>query len=190
MHISEPAEYAILGQLYERAMYGYEIYQQFESGILGRIVHLEISQMYAFLKKLERLQYIAAEVTFQGTRPPRKVFHLTATGRKVLQDWLLQPSEKPQDIRMLFLIRLYFVQRFFTAQTSQLLSKQIESCQHFLAHLETNQSLNTWQNRDAEFFDQIVLRSRIYQTQALLDLLYELQQTQSKENSQNKLKRS
>jgi DNA-binding PadR family transcriptional regulator len=175
MHISEPAEYAILGQLHERSMHGYEMYQQFESGILGQIVHLEMSQMYAFLKKLERLQYIAAEIAPQGTRPPRKIFHLTAAGQVVFQEWLLQPTEKPRDIRILFLIKLYFVERFFPAQTSQLLQEQIESCQHFLAHLETIQNTTELQSEDARFFDQVVRGSRVHQTIALLEWLHDLQ---------------
>jgi len=77
MYISEPAEYAILGLLQSQSMHGYEMFQQFKHGTLGEIVHLEMSQMYAFLKKLARLEYIEAELEPQGTRPPRKVFHLT-----------------------------------------------------------------------------------------------------------------
>ena len=62
MYISEPAEYAILGLLQSQSMHGYEMFQQFKHGTLGEIVHLEMSQMYAFLKKLERLGYIEAEL--------------------------------------------------------------------------------------------------------------------------------
>ena len=83
MQISEPAEYAILGLLEGQPMYGYEMFQQFQNGTLRQIVHLEMSQMYAFLKKLERLAYIEAELEPQGIRPPRRIFHLTHTGRAV-----------------------------------------------------------------------------------------------------------
>ena len=175
MQISEPAEYAILGLLYTEARHGYELFQQFEHGILGEIVHLEMSQMYAFLKKLERLGYIKSEVSTQGTRPPRKVLYLTAEGRDVFLNWLQQPAEKPRDIRILYLIKLYFVQRILPAQTSQLLEKQVQACQQFLASLESRQKEVTAKRADdAEFFDQVVLRSRIYQTRALLDWLDEL----------------
>src|SRR5947209_13272841 len=95
MHISEPAEYVILGLLDTRPMHGYEMFQQFESGTLGQIVHLEMSQMYAFLKKLERLEYIEAQLEPQGARPPRKVYHLTVQGRNVFQQWLTKPVERP-----------------------------------------------------------------------------------------------
>jgi DNA-binding PadR family transcriptional regulator len=70
MHISEPAEYVILGLLQTRPMYGYEMFQQFEHGAPGQIVHLEMSQMYAFLKKLERLHYVEAQSSFAKSFSP------------------------------------------------------------------------------------------------------------------------
>lgn len=176
MQISEPAEYVILGLLYDRPLHGYEMFQQFEVGILGQIVHLEMSQLYAFLKKLERLAYIQAHLEPQGARPPRKVFHLTDEGHRVFMDWLKKPVERPRDIRILFLIKLYFVQRFVAAQTPHLIDAQITACQRFLAHLESQQSPDA-SSGDEAFFHHVVLRSRIHQTRSLLDWLVELRQT-------------
>src|SRR6516225_11442373 len=107
MQISEPAEYAILGLLESQPMHGYELFQQFQGGILRQIVHLEMSQMYAFLKKLERLEYIEAELEPQGIRPPRRIFHLTDPGRTVFHAWLTTPVERPREIRVFFLLKLY-----------------------------------------------------------------------------------
>src|SRR5437879_1554065 len=109
MQVSEPAEYAILGLLEEQPMHGYELFQRFQSEVLGQIVHIEMSQLYAFLKKLERLDLIEAELEPQGARPPRKVYQLTSAGRAFLQEWLTVPVERPRDIRIFFLIKLYFV---------------------------------------------------------------------------------
>jgi PadR family transcriptional regulator, regulatory protein AphA len=175
MQISEPAEYVILGLLSTRPMHGYEMFQLVENGTLGQIIHLEMSQMYAFLKKLERLQYIEAEISAQGPRPPRKIFHLTATGHNTFIAWIAQPVEKPRDIRILFLIKLYFVQYLRPQQMPLLLQKQILACQQFLTHLQTQKGSTTLQTDDATFFDQIVLSSRLYQTRALLEWLHELQ---------------
>jgi len=55
-------------------MHGYEMFHHFRETTLGQIVHIEMSQMYAFLKKLGHLGYIEAELEPQGSRPPRKVF--------------------------------------------------------------------------------------------------------------------
>ncbi len=175
MQISEPAEYAILGLLKERPMHGYEMFQQFEHGTLGQIVHLEMSQMYAFLKKLERLDYIEAELEPQGPRPPRKTFHLKPEGEQAFFHWLNLPVDKPRDIRIFFLIKLYFVWRLQPSTASSLIEQQIQACRRFLHHLETLQTTEPHTSEDDNFFDHVVLRSRIYQTRALLDWLQELQ---------------
>ncbi len=178
MQISEPAEYVILGLLKSRPMHGYELFQHFEGGTLGQIIHLEMSQMYAFLKKLERLGSIEAEIESQGTRPPRKIFHLTPTGDTEFMYWLTQADEKPRDIRILFLIKLYFVQRYLPTQTAELIKQQIQACQQFLMNLQSKQHATSNALKavdDAAFFDQIVLNSRIHQTNSLLEWLYTLQ---------------
>jgi PadR family transcriptional regulator, regulatory protein AphA len=176
MQISEPAEYAILGLLEDQPMHGYEMFQQFESGTLGQIVHLEMSQMYAFLKKLERLEYIEAQLEPQGVRPPRKVFHITPQGHRTFLQWLTEPVVRPREIRILFLIKLYFVQRILPEQTAALVEREVAACRSFLEHLEA-QSQRHADNKtgDEAFFDHVVLRSRIHQTRALLDWLRELQ---------------
>lgn len=174
MQISEPAEYAILGLLEGQPMHGYEMFQQFEGGALRQIVHLEMSQMYAFLKKLERMQYIEAQLEPQGVRPPRKVFHLTQLGRETFLSWLTEPVERPREIRILFLIKLYFVQRILPDKIVPLLKQEIAACQRFLDHLES-QRLPDSRESDEAFLDHVVLRSRIHQTRAVLDWLRELQ---------------
>jgi len=177
MNISEPAEYAILGLLQSQPMHGYEMFQQFGNSALGQIVHLEMSQMYAFLKKLEALKYIEAQLEPQGPRPPRKVFHLTTQGRDTFFQWLREPVEKPREIRILFLIKLYFVQHFTPMDTLTLINQQIVACSNFLHHLESQHSQHSLQleRDDGAFFDHVVLRGRIYQTRSLLDWLRELQ---------------
>lgn len=175
MQISEPAEYVILGVLKSRPMHGYELFQQFEGGTLGQIVHLEMSQMYAFLKKLERLEYITAQLEYQGTRPPKKIFTLTETGELVFLRWLVQPVEKPRDIRILFLIKFYFVEQYLPRELLPLVEQQILACQRFLEHLESKQQHTHTSQGDVDFLDHVVLRSRIHQTRSLLDWLRELQ---------------
>ncbi|HEY0755057.1 MAG TPA: PadR family transcriptional regulator [Ktedonobacteraceae bacterium] len=174
MQISEPAEYAILGLLEEQPMHGYELFQHFQSKVLGQIVHIEMSQLYAFLKKLERLKLIEAELETQGVRPPRKIYQPTQEGRALLHQWLTTPVERPRDIRILFLIKLYFVQRRLPDQLPVLIEQEIAACEHFLASLEGLRH-GPVSIRDEAMFGQVVLNSRIYQTRALLDWLCELQ---------------
>jgi PadR family transcriptional regulator, regulatory protein AphA len=175
MYISEPAEYAILGLLQSQSMHGYEMFQQFKYETLGEIVHLEMSQMYAYLKKLEHLEYIKARLEPQGTRPPRKVFHLTELGRATFFKWLNEPVVRPREIRILFLIKLYFVQRFQPQQMAELVRQQTAACRDFLNHLETKHPPRA-ETGDEAFFEHVVLRGRIYQTRSLIDWLQELEQ--------------
>jgi PadR family transcriptional regulator, regulatory protein AphA len=175
MQISEPAEYIILGLLKSKPMHGYEMFQHFQGSTLGEIVHIEMSQLYAFLKKLERMTYVEAELEPQGMRPPRKTFHITEDGQSVFFNWLREPVAKPRDIRILFLIKLYFVQRHLSAQTGNLIAQQISACQHFLERLEAKHASVTAQTHNDAFFDHVVLRSRIHQTHSLLEWLHELQ---------------
>ena len=174
MQISEPAEYAILGLLDSQPMYGYEMFQQFQGGTLRQIVHLEMSQMYDFLKKLERLEYIEAELEPQGVRPPRKIFHVTDPGRAIFHEWLMTPVERPREIRVFFLLKLYFVRQIIPGQTARLIDREIIACRKFLDHLDS-QRLPDASTSDSAFLDHVVLRSRIHQTRALLDWLRELQ---------------
>ena len=175
MRISEPAEYMILGLLIDRPMHGYELFQQIEQGIMHEIVHVEMSQMYAFLKKLERLNYIHAQIKLQGNRPPRKTFQISEDGRNIFLHWLNQAAEKPRDIRLVFLLKLYFIQKLQPNHTEQLLEQQIQACQKFLVHLEGKQPGQVEKNSDEEFFAQVVLSSRIQQSSSLLHWLYDLQ---------------
>jgi PadR family transcriptional regulator, regulatory protein AphA len=174
MQISEPAEYAILGLLEDQPMHGYELFQRFQSEVLGQIVHIEMSQLYAFLKKLERLVLIESELEPQGARPPRKVYQPTHDRRALLRQWLTTPVERPRDIRILFLIKLYFVQRQLPEQLSTLIEQEVAACKRFLGSLEALRH-GPVSIRDQAIFDQVILNSRIYQTRALLDWLHELQ---------------
>ena len=130
-------------------------------------------------KKLERLTLRPGTNTNAGTRPPRKIFQLTPAGQEVLQQWLTQPVNKPRDIRIYFLIKLYFVQRYQPGQVTQLMQQQQQACEQFLLSLQKMQEQpvkTTTETLDADFFAQVVLGSRIYQTRALLAWLKELQQ--------------
>jgi PadR family transcriptional regulator AphA len=174
MQISEPAEYAILGLLEEQSMHGYELFQRFQNEVLGQIVHIEMSQLYAFLKKLERLALIESNLEQQGVRPPRKVYRLTQSGHEALRRWLTTPVARPRDIRIFFLIKLYFVQRQLPEQMPRVIEQEIETCERFLTSLE-RQRQRPGSIRDQSAFEQVVLNSRIYQTRALLAWLHELQ---------------
>src|SRR5215207_5283006 len=102
-------EYALLGYVYERPVHGYEIYQQLSAATgLWQVWHLKQSQLYALLTKLEEAQYLAATLQPQDARPPRKIYHLTETGRNAYENWLTTPVTHGRQMRIEFLAKLYF----------------------------------------------------------------------------------
>jgi DNA-binding PadR family transcriptional regulator len=133
-----PAEHAILGLLAESpsGAHGYDLARNFSGEEpLGAIVRLEPGMLYHHLKKLDKSGWVAATVEQQGLRPPKQVYRLTADGEAELQRWLTAPVERTREIRLEFLVKLFFAQRVNPALVQQLIEHQRETLQRNLASL-------------------------------------------------------
>lgn len=140
MEISEPGEYALLGLLWDAPRHGYELHRAFATDQeLGTICRLEQSQLYAFLKKLEHLGYLEGYLEPQEGRPPRRVFRLTEPGRQVFRRWIEAPVPRPREVRLQFLLKLYFARHFGQDLVLHLITRQIEACQTFLKQMDKAQ---------------------------------------------------
>jgi len=106
----EVAEYALLGLLREGPQHGYRLAQAFTpDGRLGIALRLKMSQMYAYLRKLERQGLLVAhEEIDAGSHRARRVFALTPEGERVFDDWLAEPVEATREVRLAFLLKLAF----------------------------------------------------------------------------------
>jgi DNA-binding PadR family transcriptional regulator len=125
-------ELALLGFLRDAPQHGYQIYQTVtDPAGLGLVWRLKQSQLYALLTRLEKDGYVTSILQNQEPHPPRRVFKLTASGRKAYLDWLTSPVLVPRLIRQDLLAKLYFLQ---TDRESALLlrSRQREVCLHWL----------------------------------------------------------
>lgn len=119
---------ALLGLLMTEPKHGYELHQEFSSN-LGHVWRVGLSQLYAQLKQLEEAGLVAAQTEPQLNRPPRKVYHLTPEGRQVFTDWVHRPTPYLRQIRVAFLVRLYFYQQLSLPGLDQLVAKQKQVCQ-------------------------------------------------------------
>lgn len=120
-------ELALLGFLHEQPMYGYEIHQRMSDPAgLGQVWQVKQSQLYALMGKLEEEGYLSTELQPQESRPPRKVFHLTPLGTQVFLEWLNSPVEHGRDMRLDFLVKLYFAQKEGVNAVVELVQKQRE----------------------------------------------------------------
>jgi PadR family transcriptional regulator AphA len=184
MEISEPAEYALLGLLWDGPRHGYELHRAFAADQeLGAICRLEQSQLYAFLKKLEQLGYLEGTLEPQEGRPPRRVLGLTKSGRQAFRQWIEAPVPRPREVRLPFLLKLYFARRFGTDVILSLITGQIGACEAFLGRLRATPG-NTpgagapdpASSRQFQDFRAIVHQARIRQIEATISWLVELRE--------------
>ena len=160
-------EHALLGLLAQRPMHAYEMYQTLkEAHALGLIWRLKQSQLYALLARLEEAGYVAAVTELQGTRPPRKILHLTSRGHDAFQRWLETPVAHGREFRQEFLAKLYFAQQDGPETVAALAERQRRTCQEWLGELEEGTA-----QIEAHGYDWLVLQFRIGQVQAILQWL-------------------
>ncbi len=137
-----PTEYALLGLLLDGPKHGYELARRFApETALGEICRLEMSMLYALLKKQEKVDHIEAELESQGARPPKRIFHLTPLGRAAFMEWVRTPVGRSREIRLDFLVKLYFARQLGDDDVLALIDRQLEVCMALLDRLERGISL-------------------------------------------------
>lgn len=171
-----PAEHAILGLLAmaetDGSGYGYDLARQFAPGQpLAEILRLEPSMLYHHLKKLDRAGWVEAEIDAAGSRPPRRVYQLTPEGRRRLGRWLSEPVAHTREIRLEFLVKLYFARRLAPERATMLLAEQRETLQRIADSL--SEQLQEYGSAPAPLspddeFIKGVLELRLSQTQAAM----------------------
>jgi DNA-binding PadR family transcriptional regulator len=166
-------ELALLGFLNEQPMYGYEIHQRMsDPGGLGQVWQVKQSQLYSLMGKLEEEGFLSCELHLQETRPARKIFHLTSAGTQVLLDWLHSPVEHSRDMRLDFLVKLYFIQKEGSEALNQSVQKQREVCQGWLKY----QADHAPADQNPPLYEWYVRQFRTQQIQAFLAWLDQCQQ--------------
>ncbi|MEI7769430.1 MAG: PadR family transcriptional regulator [Chloroflexales bacterium] len=129
-------EYGLLGFVRPQPLHGYEIAQRLQATEeLGLTWGWKQSQIYAELGRLEQEGYLASAVEAQGTRPPRKVFRLTAAGSAAFAAWIASPVPHGRDFQLEFPVKLYFAQQEGNAAALALIASQQAACRSWLANL-------------------------------------------------------
>ena len=125
-HPLGPVDYAVLGLLRIAPRHGYELVGEFEpTAELGDALRVDLSNLYATLKRLERRGLILGAVERAGTRPPRHVYHLTPGGEAEFERWLVEPVRHNRDIRLDFVLKLFFSLRLYPERIDDLLTRQL-----------------------------------------------------------------
>ncbi len=161
-------EYALLGFLRERPLHAYEIHQTLlRPEALGLVWHLKQSLVYVMLERLEEAGYLTTTLEPQNSRPPRKLLHLTNSGRAAFERWLITPVGHGREFRLEFLAKLFFAKQDDPVVVASLLATQRVACQGWLGDLRV-QADRLENERD---YDWLVLQFRIGQIEAILNWL-------------------
>jgi PadR family transcriptional regulator AphA len=152
-----PAEYAVLGLVREKPAYGYELQRQLSGRRgLGRVCPVEPAMVYAILKSLSGLELIDG-VWDNSAYPPKAVYTTTDQGEVTFQRWLRSPVGRMREVRLDFLIKLYFTLKDDPALARELLEAQIVATRDYTQEIAREQD-----ELDAGLpsFDAVVLESK------------------------------
>lgn len=137
-HPLGPVDYAVLGLLRLSPRHGYDLVGEFDAEAeLGDALRVDLSNLYAALKRLERRGLIVGVVERSGTRPPRHVYHLTPVGEAEFERWLIEPVRHNRDIRLDFVLKLYFCLRLYPERIEDLLARQLVAALNQIQRVQT-----------------------------------------------------
>jgi DNA-binding PadR family transcriptional regulator len=150
-----PAEYAVLGLLRQKPAYGYELQRQLTGARgLGRVCPVEPAMVYAVLKSLSSRGLIAGRWD-SSAYPPKAVYTATETGNVEFTRWLQRPVGRMREVRLDFLVKLYFALQEDRRLARDLVETQIRLCRDYAGRIEREQA-----SVEPDSFDAIVLQSK------------------------------
>jgi len=164
-------EMALLGLLYDQPGHGYDLHRKVIAD-LKQVWHLSQSQAYAILKRLETQGDISAEEIAQEKLPSRQLLRMTPQGRERFLKWLDTPSGgSTRVIRLEFITRLYFINRYMPEKRRHAFNRQREATHLHIARLEKVFTALS----DEQIYSKISLALRLKQLKSVLEWLDECQ---------------
>ncbi|MCC6236130.1 MAG: helix-turn-helix transcriptional regulator [Dehalococcoidia bacterium] len=164
-----PAQYAILGLLEHTPAHGYQLQRSFApDGDLTGVLPLEQASLYGALKELANQGLIQGVEAREGLRPPKTVYQLTPDGRRLLASWLKRPVERLRQVRLDFLLKIYFTRKHGRRAVRSLVDAQVSACHEYLSQLEARAA-----EIDPDDFVYLVIESRTSAARSTLDWLRE-----------------
>jgi DNA-binding PadR family transcriptional regulator len=140
---TDAVQYAVLGLISSRptGTHGYQLKNEFDA-LYGDFWGLNYGQLYRTLDRLERGGLIEGTEELQHGRPNRKVYRITGSGRKSLDDWLLlPPSHDPLPLRDELSVKLLFLTDARREETLAVIRSQRAAYLQNLARLTKSRSL-------------------------------------------------
>ena len=166
-----PGEHAVLCLLALRPMHGYDMICFLGDEGLDVVCPVEQSTLYTYLRNVENRGLVTWTEERVGLRPPRKTFALTPTGEALVHDWLRRPVERMREVRLEFLLKLFFLDLMDREALRIVLGRQIAVCEEYLVQVRAKLSPSP--------FSRLVAQSKSSAAEATLGWLkayaYELE---------------
>jgi len=161
-------QFALLGLLLPGATYGYELHKQLsdQTGI-GLIWQVKLSNVYAVLEQLQEKGWLTAMLLPGDTRPGRKMYQITDTGKAAFEEWLDSPVTHPREFRQEFMVKLYFHDTQKPAGVPAFLRSQLTHCRVWLKDLRKPNAVTASDSR----FHLSVMQFRKSQIKSMVDWL-------------------
>jgi PadR family transcriptional regulator AphA len=164
-------EYAVLGFLNYQPLSGYDLKKMFDVSV-QHFWPADQSQIYRTLTRLIEQGWAEMEIIEQTDRPDRKVYHITATGREALLNWLAGEAPVAAN-RTASLIQVFFAAQLADEQVLAIFERAAERVRSLLArYAEVPRQLQTLgetvQSPREQFFWQLTLESGVRTMQARL----------------------
>jgi DNA-binding PadR family transcriptional regulator len=159
-----PGEFSVLALLLSGPMHGYEMARCFERDDLVEVCPVEQSLLYTYLRNLEDRELVSWQEMREGRRPPRKMYSLTEAGRVAAETWLHEPVGRMRQVRLEFLLKLYFLHHLDVRSEIALLNRQVNVCEAYRARLSERVDCT-------EGFPRLVANSKLSAAEATLNWL-------------------
>lgn len=166
-------EYALLGLIAIQGnaeIHGYDLGRALADGVIGQVVRVEPGMLYHYLKKLSKSGLVSTRVEPQAGRPDRQLHALTPEGLTALATWLAAPVRSTREIRLEFLLKLYFSRQLDPAQARRLVQGQLTLMRDRVHRLD-EQLCTTYPETPDNLFGATILELRHGQTSAALTWL-------------------
>lgn len=99
--------YGLLGLLTYQDSTGYDLTKIFEDS-LNNFWHAQSSQIYRELSRMEQKGWVVSRSIVQDKRPNKRLYTITAEGRKALQEWLNDTAFAFDNPHEPLLVRVFF----------------------------------------------------------------------------------
>ena len=132
--------FAVLGFLWNAPEHGYDLYKEItdQSGF-SEIYFMKIGRLYSILNKLEDRGCVTSKEEVEGNRPPKKIFKISAVGKTEFQAWIDTPIDHGRDMRIGFMMKLFFSTKYEEFSSSDIIDGQIAACKKWLNEMEISQ---------------------------------------------------